>query len=206
MLNGSETLLRAHDKLLTRDCLRAAGVPHPRTAHLHPDNELTAEPPFVLKPRYGSWGADVFRCRTRPEVDAVLQEVASRPWFRRHGALVQELLPEAGHDLRLVVAAGRVIGAMRRTAAPGEWRTNVTLGGTREPIDPPADACRLGVAAAAATGLDLVGVDLFPNANGHVVLELNAAVEFDDLYGLPGGDVYVASAQALGLLPAQAVA
>jgi RimK family alpha-L-glutamate ligase len=206
VLNRPGALMRAHDKLLTRDCMQAATLPHPRTAHLPPEAELAVEPPCVLKPRYGSWGSDVFRCRTRSEVDPVLEQVASRPWFRSQGVLVQELLPEVGHDLRLVVAGGRAVGAVRRIAAPGEWRTNTTLGGTRAPVQPPADACRLGVAAAAAIGADLVGVDLYPTGRGHVVLELNAAVEFDELYDLRGGDVYFESAQALGLLPAQAVA
>jgi RimK family alpha-L-glutamate ligase len=206
VLNGGEALLRAHDKLRTRDWLRAANVPHPRTIHLQPDEELTLEPPFVVKPRFGSWGADVFRCRTRAEVDEVLAETAGRPWFRRHGALVQELLPVVGHDLRLVIADGRVVGAVRRIASAGEWRTNVSLGGTREPAEPPREACRLGIAAAAAIGADLVGVDLFPVAGGYVVLELNGSVEFDEVYDLRGGDVYLDAAQALDLVPAKAAA
>jgi glutathione synthase/RimK-type ligase-like ATP-grasp enzyme len=164
------------------------------------------EPPFVLKPRFGSWGADVFRCRTRPEADAVVEEIEDRPWFRRYGAIIQELLPATGHDLRLVVAGGRVVGAVRRIAAPWEWRTNISLGGTREPVDPPEEALRLGLAAAAAIEADLVGVDLLPVHGGYVVLELNGAVEFDELYDLPGRDVYFDAAEALDLVPARTAA
>jgi ribosomal protein S6--L-glutamate ligase len=206
VLNPAHSLLCAHDKLLTAATLGRLALPHPRTLLLYPGTELPMEPPFVLKPRFGSWGADVFRCRTGAEVEAVLKEVEERAWFRRHGAVVQELLPAEGHDLRLIVARGRVVGAIRRIAAPEEWRTNISLGGTREPVDPPEEARRLAVSAASASEADLVGVDLVPLVPGHVVLELNGAVEFDELYSLPGGDVYRDAAEALELFPAPVLA
>ena len=125
-----------------------------------------------------------------------------KPWFQRRGALVQELVPPVGHDLRLVVAAGRVIGATRRIAAAGEWRTNVSLGGTRRHARPGAAACNLGIAAAAAIAADLVGVDLLPTGDGYTIIELNGAVDFDGSYALPGHDVVRDAADALRLLPA----
>ena len=84
------------------------------------------------------------------------------PWYRAHGALVQELVPTLGFDLRIVVADDHVIGAISRVAAPGEWRTNVALGAERRQATPPPDACALALAAARATGAALVGVDLLP--------------------------------------------
>jgi glutathione synthase/RimK-type ligase-like ATP-grasp enzyme len=96
--------------------------------------------------------------------------------------------PPLGHDLRLVVAGGSVVGAARREAAPGEWRTNVALGGTSSPAAPPGDACALALAAAAATGADLVGVDLLPVRTGYVILELNGAVDTQPWYA-PSGDL-----------------
>ena len=49
---------------------------------------------------------------------------------------------------------------------------------------------------------DLIGVDLLPVDGGFVVLELNGAVEFDELYSLPGQDVYLDAARALAIEPA----
>jgi RimK family alpha-L-glutamate ligase len=202
VLNPSRALLDAHDKLRTAELLVRAGIPQPRTAH-HASTSKGIElaPPLVVKPRFGSWGIDVFRCETEQEVDRVLREVADRPWFRRHGALLQELVPPIGFDLRLVVAAGEVLGATQRIARTGEWRTNVSLGASRHPVEPSREALALGVAAADAIGSDLVGVDLLPVAGGHVVLELNGAVEFDSAYDLPHSTtgVFEAAAAALRL-------
>ena len=55
------------------------------------------------------------------------------------------------------------------------------------------------VAAAAAIPADLIGVDLLPTATGHIVLELNGAVDFDHRYSLPDRSLYIDIARALAL-------
>ena len=190
VLNPPRALAAAHDKLLTARALRLAGLPHPRT-WLIAEGMPSAAPelPLVLKPRFGSWGRDVVLCRTREELDEALERASFRGWFREHGALAQELVPPQGWDLRIVVAAGRVVGAARRLAAPGEWRTNVALGGHSEPAAAPLLARTLALAAAQAIRADLVGVDLLPTGNGYVVAELNGAVDVQPWYRYDG-DVY----------------
>lgn len=198
ILNRSGAVAKAHDKLRTADALRAAGLPHPRTVAVldgsaPPDLEL----PVVVKPPFGSWGHDVFLCATRDELELRLRELESRPWLAATGAVVQELVPPLGHDLRLVVAGGRVVGAIERHAPPGEWRTNVSLGGSRRTIEPPTRACELATEAAAALGVDLGGVDLLPAVSGgYVVLELNGAVDFTTEYNARE-DVFEAAVAAL---------
>jgi RimK family alpha-L-glutamate ligase len=191
ILNPPGALVAAHDKLLTSRVLRLSGVPHPHTWHIA-EGMPTAAPelPLVLKPRFGSWGRDVTLCRTQVELDNELDRLRFRGWFREHGVLAQELVPPQGWDLRMIVAGGRVVGAARRRAATGEWRTNVSLGGYSEPTEPPPLACVLALSAAAAIGADLVGVDLLPTGNGFVVAELNGAVDFRTEYALDGGDVF----------------
>ena len=198
--NPAPALLAAHDKLRTARLLRRAGIPQPRTGWLRaPDDPVEIPPPLVVKPRFGSWGDDVHRCETEGETRTLLAELAGRPWFRRHGALVQELVPPRDHDLRVLVAGGRVIGAAARRAAAGEWRTNVSLGGHKAHAEATPAAAALALAAARALHCDLVAVDLLPVDGGFVVLELNAAADFDDLYAGPGEDVDAEVARALGL-------
>jgi [lysine-biosynthesis-protein LysW]--L-2-aminoadipate ligase len=198
VLNRLRAVLATHDKLQTARILHAASLPHPRTAHMIAARAISPiEPPVVVKPRFGSWGKNVTLCESRAELTACLEELSSRDWFRRQGVLVQELIPPLGHDLRLVVAGGQVVGAVRRHAAEGEWRTNVALGAEREATAPPQAAREIAVAAAAAVEGDLVGVDLMPtHDDGWVVIELNGAVEFNDEYSLER-DVFSAVVDAL---------
>ena len=139
VLNGPSTLLATHDKLLTARLLARAGLPHPRTCLvvLGGDRPQRLSGSVVVKPRFGSWGSDVDRCEGQAAFEAHLHSLRHRPWFQRQGALVQELVTPRGYDLRLVVAADRVVGAVIRVAADGEWRTNVALGAHRLPTMPP---------------------------------------------------------------------
>jgi RimK family alpha-L-glutamate ligase len=198
VLNGRRTLVAAHDKLATAAALFGAGVPHPRTVHVAPwlpTPEL--EPPIVFKPRFGSWGKDVVRCDDEAAIDRALLELEAKPWYEATGAIAQKLVSPRGYDLRLVVACGRVVGAVRRVAAPGEWRTNVALGARREPVSPPQEAIEVAIRAAAAVDGSLVGVDLLPADVGTwVVLEVNGAVDFNGSYSLTD-DVFAAATAAL---------
>jgi tetrahydromethanopterin:alpha-L-glutamate ligase len=201
VLNRADAVLAAHDKLETARRLHEAGLPHPSTIHVRPGDDLPGfDRPVVLKPRFGSWGTDVVRCRSDAELEQAFTELSRRHWFQTHGVLVQDLIvPPPVADLRVLVAGGTVAGAISRHAAPGEWRTNVALGGTRWPAIPSADARDLAVAAAAAIDADLVGVDLLPTDHGYTILELNGCVDFNADYSLPGREVFEAAIEPLVL-------
>jgi RimK family alpha-L-glutamate ligase len=199
VLNRPPAVLSAHDKLLTARILRRAALPHPRTVLVERNGRSPdLDYPVVLKPRFGSWGRDVLLCSDRDELERSLETLDSRPWFRRTGALAQELIRPLGYDLRIVVAGGTVIGAARRIAPPGEWRTNAALGASVVGASPSPVASKLALAAAAASGLDLVGVDLLPTGpGGFCVIELNGAVDFRPVYSRPEQDVYADAMAAL---------
>ena len=204
VLNHSAALFATHDKLLTARLLRRADLPHPRTAHVRPDRPFPAvRPPVVVKPRFGSGGVRVTLCENEEALCDALSELSSVAWFERQGVLVQELVPPQGYDLRILVAGQRVAGAVFRVAAEGEWRTNISLGGSRRPVaDPPPHACELALAAARASGAALVGVDLVQDGlGGWTIIELNGAVEFTHEYQ-PEGDVFADVAAELRRLAA----
>ena len=202
VINSAAALLGVHDKLRTARLLSLAGVPHPRTGLVTRQSPSPAiEFPLVVKPRFGSWGREVYCCANEWALAECLDAIARTSWFKRHGAIAQELIPPCGHDLRVLIANGRVVGAAERVAAPGEWRTNVSLGGSLKPADLSDEAAELARTAAAAIDADFVGVDLLPGHGGYTVLELNGAVDFDDRYSLGGRDVFADVARALDLPP-----
>jgi len=198
VLNGRRTLVAAHDKLTTAAALFEARVPHPRTVHVASWKALPElNPPIVFKPRFGSWGEDVLRCDDEESIERALLALEEKPWFHATGAIAQKLVAPRGYDLRLIVSANRVVGAVRRIAAPGEWRTNVALGARREPVVPPPEACEVALRAARAVDGALVGIDLLPADLGTwVVLEINGAVDFNPMYTLDD-DVFVDAVAAL---------
>ena len=90
--------------------------------------------------------------------------------------IVQEFIKEAkGADIRVIVIGGRVVAAMRRVGAPGEFRANVHQGGTTEKVTLTQRERRLAVKAAKALGLPIAGVDILRSERGPLVIEVNAS-------------------------------
>ncbi len=91
-------------------------------------------------------------------------------------------------DVRVYVVGGEIVGAMRRHAPGGEWRTNVARGGEVEDVtdDLGPRPARIAREAAAATGLDLAGVDLLSDGGEWHVLEINATAGFRGLFAATG--------------------
>lgn len=195
VVNTPRSLEVAIDKYLSLARMAAAGLPVPRTV-------VAQEPEAVhrafarlggdcvVKPIFGSGGRGLVRLSSPEAVGEFLAD--SRAGADPGGCppvYLQEFVPHAGWDVRVLVVGDRTI-AMRRSAPPGEWRTNVSLGGRPEPFSPPRDWIDLAVRAAAAVGTEVAGVDLLPAGDGRLlVLEVNAVPGWRGLAEATGIDV-----------------
>jgi len=106
-------------------------------------------------------------------------------------SFVQEFLDDPGDrpsDVRVYVVGDEVVGAMRRHAPEGDWRTNVALGGEVEDVtdDLGPEPRRLAREATAVLGLDLAGIDLMSIDGTWYLLEVNATAGFKGLYSATG--------------------
>jgi tetrahydromethanopterin:alpha-L-glutamate ligase len=200
VVNPPRAIEAAVDKYLTLTLLAEAGVPVPMTwagqsaqAAMDAFDDLGGD--VIVKPLFGSEGRGLVRISDR--------EIAWRTFhaLSRIGAVlyIQHVVRHPGFDLRVFVLNGAVLGAMRRHAPPGDWRTNIALGGRAERYRLSAEEERLAIGAARAVGAQVVGVDLIQDLDRErlVVLEVNAVPGWRALARVTGIDVAAAVLESL---------
>ena len=94
-----------------------------------------------------------------------------------------------GADLRCFVVGDRVVAAMRRQAAEGEFRSNLHRGGEGSPAEASAEEQAVAVRSAQALGLGVAGVDLIRSVRGPLVLEVNSTPGLEGVEKACGVDV-----------------
>jgi RimK family alpha-L-glutamate ligase len=190
VLNSPAALEASIDKYLASARLEAAGLPVPPTVVCQgADDALEAFAELggdvIVKPLFGSEGRGMVRISDRE-----LGWRTFRALERLQGVIyLQQVVAHPGWDLRVFVLGGRVLAAMRRRGNGG-WRTNVAQGGKGEPVRLGPEEEHLALAAAAAVGTSVAGVDLLPGPKGEwYVLEVNAVPGWRALAPVTGVDV-----------------
>ena len=83
----------------------------------------------------------------------------------------------------------KVVASMKRKAKPGEFRSNVHLGGTVENYDLNEQEEESAIKAAKVLGLSVAGVDLIQSNRGPLVLEVNSSPGLEGIEKASGVDV-----------------
>ena len=128
VLNRAGALLRAHDKLETARALGGAALPHPLTEHVLPGERPSPDfgPPYVVKPRFGSWGKGVVRCESERALRQTISKLEGCSWFRAQGIEIVERVPIPDDlvpaDAHVEIAAKKAAGYY--TPEPQEDRDN----------------------------------------------------------------------------------
>ncbi|MEM7377448.1 MAG: RimK family alpha-L-glutamate ligase, partial [Pseudomonadota bacterium] len=104
--------------------------------------------------------------------------------------LVQEFIKEAGNsDIRVIVVGGKVVAAMERSGAAGDFRSNLHRGGSSRSIKISPEERSTAVRSAKRLGLNVAGVDLLRSNHGPVVMEVNSSPGLEGIEKATGVDV-----------------
>lgn len=191
-VNSALAINVSRDKWRTLQVLTERGVAIPasvlvRTAQdLEAVVELLGGPPFIVKKVQGAQGVGVMLAESVAGLGSMLETL----WGLGQNVIVQRYVAECqGRDVRVIVVGDRVIGGMRRQARAGEFRANIHRGGGGEAIELPESYRQAALAAMAATGLHVGGVDMLESAQGPLVLEVNSSPGFEGLEQATGADI-----------------
>lgn len=191
-LNESVAISRSRDKLRSLQLLARRGVGLPVTAFAR-DPEATGHmiklcggAPLVIKLLEGTQGMGVVLAETNKAAESVIEA------FRGLDAniLVQEFIAEAkGADIRCFVIGDKVVAAIKRQAAEGEFRSNLHRGGHASVIKITPEERSAATRAARIMGLNVAGVDLLRSNHGPVVMEVNSSPGLEGIETATGKDV-----------------
>ena len=177
--NDSQAIVRSRDKLRSLQILSKAGLGMPKTAFTNFSKggekaliERVGGAPLIIKLLEGTQGLGVVLAETKKAGQSVIEAF--------HGLkariIVQEFIKEAkGADIRAFVVNGKVVGAMKRQGAEGEFRSNLHRGGKATIIKLSKEEKLAALGAAKALGLEIAGVDMLQSERGPLILEVNSS-------------------------------
>ncbi|MDJ0658584.1 MAG: 30S ribosomal protein S6--L-glutamate ligase [Crocosphaera sp.] len=176
--NESQAISRSRDKLRCLQILARDGIGLPVTGFAHATQDIdglldfVGGAPVVIKLLEGTQGIGVVLADTQNAAKSVIEA------FRQLDAniLVQEFIKEAaGVDLRCFVVGGKVVAAMKRKGAEGDFRSNLHRGGKADMVKLTPEERTTAARAAKSMGLKVAGVDMLRSNHGPVVMEVNSS-------------------------------
>ena len=177
-LVGSIPLGRSRSKLRALQLLSKKGLGMPVTGFAHDVHntreliKLVGGAPLVVKLLEGTQGRGVVLAETVKAAESVIDAFTEL----KADFLVQEFIKEAGgSDVRCFVIGNKVVAAMERSSAPGEFRSNLHRGGSAKLTKLTPSERRTAIKAAQTMGLNVAGVDILRSDRGPLVMEVNSS-------------------------------
>lgn len=191
-LNESSAILRSRDKLRATQILSGNDVNIPTTGFANSPNnikdliKMVGGAPLVIKLLEGTQGIGVVLAENQKASESVIQAFMGL----KANIMVQQYIKEsAGSDVRCFVIGDKVVASMMRTAAKGEFRSNLHRGGEAKVIKITPAERKAAVKAAKILGLNVAGVDLIRSEEGPMVLEVNSSPGLEGIEQTTGKDV-----------------
>jgi ribosomal protein S6--L-glutamate ligase len=188
----SQALIRSRDKLRSLQILSRAGLGLPKTIFMDYSRdtegivEAVGGAPVVIKLLEGTQGLGVVLAESKKVAKSIVEAF--------HGIhariIIQEFIKEAkGADIRAFIVNGEVVGAMRRQAREGEFRSNLHRGGTATVVKLTRQEKTAALSAAKKMGLGVAGVDMLPSNRGPLIMEVNSSPGLEGIEGATKVDI-----------------
>jgi ribosomal protein S6--L-glutamate ligase len=190
--NESVAISRSRDKLRSLQLLSRDRIGMPKTGFAHSPGDvqdlikMVGGAPLVIKLLEGTQGIGVVLAETTKAAESVIEAFMGL----KANILIQEFIKEAGGaDIRCFVIGNKVVAAMQRQGAEGEFRSNLHRGGTATLIKLTPKERATAVHAAKVMGLNVAGVDLLRSDRGPLVMEVNSSPGLEGIEAATGKDV-----------------
>ena len=182
-----QAIRAGHNKLQTMQAFIGKGIPFPTTGFAHSKEdfdqilETVGGVPLVAKLLEGTEGIGIFLADDQKHAHNILKT------FKQLSApvIVQDFIKESsGTDIRAFVIDGKVVASMERQSSDGDFRANVSLGGSSLEAHLSRKEIDIVLRATKAIGINIGGVDFIRSNSGPLVIEINTAPDFSGSYGL----------------------
>lgn len=135
--------------------------------------------PFVIKPADGRKGINVYKVSNREEAESALSRMEDVSAF-----VAREFIPNDG-DIRVFTVGYSAIGAMKRTPKAGDFRSNISQGGSGAPYDlsqnPKVQEIAEKLSALMRTEIAGVDIIIHQETGEPYILEINPGPQFEGL-------------------------
>jgi len=191
-INESVAISRSRDKLRSLQLLSRKNLGLPRTGFANYADDIpdllknVGGAPVVIKLLEGTQGIGVVLAETKKAAESIIEAFMGL----KANILVQEYVKEAGGaDIRCLVIGGKVVAAMKRQGAEGEFRSNLHRGGSATLVKLSPIERKTAVDAAKTMGLNMCGVDLLRANSGPQIMEVNSSPGLEGIEKATGKDV-----------------
>jgi ribosomal protein S6--L-glutamate ligase len=189
---SSQALVRSRDKLQSLQVLSKAELGLPKTIFTNYSRDVKGAidsvggVPLVIKLLEGTQGLGVVLAETENAAESVIEAFNGL----EARVIVQEFIKEAkGADLRAFVVDGKIVGAMKRQAQEGEFRSNLHRGGTARIVNLTKEEEHAAIKAAEVLNLGVAGVDMLQSSRGPLILEVNSSPGLEGIERATGTDI-----------------
>ena len=191
-MNGATGISNSRDKLRSLQILSRHDIGIPPTEFVRDRADVLAAiervggAPVIIKLLEGTQGVGVILADNTKIAEAIIETLHST----KQNVLLQKFVAESrGKDIRAFVVGDRVVGAMRRVAQGGEFRSNVHRGGRTELIELEPAYEEAAVRATQIMNLQVAGVDMLESSSGPQIMEVNSSPGLEGIEGATKLDI-----------------